>query len=159
MHKIAHCDAQNYSLLKRRPSYRRSLKKPLKENINHFKKWNLLTFFSFCWSFLPSWIPIHNTGVTMTVYLYLWAGGDSAQHVSWLQPDLQQDLRHETLRCVYLWAGGDSAEHMSWLQPDLQQDLRHETLRCVYICDQEVTVLNTCPDCSQTFSRIYDMKR
>jgi hypothetical protein len=38
-----------------RPSYRRSLQ-PSKENIQHFKNFNLLTFLNFCWSFLPSWI-------------------------------------------------------------------------------------------------------
>ncbi len=41
-------------------SYRRSLP-PLKENLQHFKTWNLLIFFYFCRSFLPSWsrIQIH----------------------------------------------------------------------------------------------------
>ncbi len=29
-----------------------------KKNIQHFKKWNLLTFFYVCWSFLPSWIRL-----------------------------------------------------------------------------------------------------
>ncbi len=36
------------SLHKGRPSYRRSLQ-PSKENIQHFKKWNLLTFILFLW--------------------------------------------------------------------------------------------------------------
>ncbi len=42
---------------KRRPSYRGGLQ-PSKENINYFKKWNLLAFFYVCGSFLPSWIRI-----------------------------------------------------------------------------------------------------
>jgi hypothetical protein len=37
------------------PSYRRS-HQPWKENIQHFKKWNSLTFSYFCGLFLPSWI-------------------------------------------------------------------------------------------------------
>ncbi len=44
-------------LLKRRPNYRRSIPYE-KENIRHFKQLNLLTFFKFCGSFLPSWIRI-----------------------------------------------------------------------------------------------------
>ncbi len=40
-----------------RPNYRRSLQ-PAKENIQHFKTRNFVTFFFFCWSFLPSWIRI-----------------------------------------------------------------------------------------------------
>ncbi len=36
---------------------RRSLQ-PSKKNIQHFKKWNLVTFFYVCWSFSPSWIRI-----------------------------------------------------------------------------------------------------
>ncbi len=40
------------------PSYRRSLPSS-KENIQHFRKWNLLTFFLYvCGSFFPSWIRI-----------------------------------------------------------------------------------------------------
>jgi hypothetical protein len=39
------------------PSYKRSLQ-PLKENIQHFKKCNFLTFSNCCGSFLPSWIRI-----------------------------------------------------------------------------------------------------
>ncbi len=37
------------------PSYRRS-HQPSKENIQHFRRWNFLTVFYFCASFLPSWI-------------------------------------------------------------------------------------------------------
>ncbi len=56
------------ALRKGHPSFRRSLQLS-KENIQHFKKWNLLTFLYFCGSFLPSliriqgshWIRIHNT--------------------------------------------------------------------------------------------------
>jgi len=44
-------------LHKRRPSYRRSLQSS-KENIEHFKKRNLLFFSYFYRSFLPSWIRI-----------------------------------------------------------------------------------------------------
>ncbi len=44
-------------LHKGRPCYRRSLQ-PSKENIQHFKPWNFLTFFYFCGSFLPFWIRI-----------------------------------------------------------------------------------------------------
>ncbi len=33
---------------------------PSKGNIQHFKTWNLLTFFQVCGSFLPSWIRIVN---------------------------------------------------------------------------------------------------
>jgi hypothetical protein len=40
-----------------RQSYRRNLQ-PFKENTQHFKNWNFLTFFYFCWSFLPSSIRI-----------------------------------------------------------------------------------------------------
>jgi hypothetical protein len=32
--------------------------KPSTENIQHFKKFNLLNFFYVCGSFLPSWIQI-----------------------------------------------------------------------------------------------------
>ncbi len=39
--------------------YRRSLQ-PSKENMQHFKQWNLLIFFYFCGSFLPSRIRIAN---------------------------------------------------------------------------------------------------
>ncbi len=39
------------------PRYRRSLQ-PSKENIQHFKKWNWLTFFYVCGLFLSSWIRI-----------------------------------------------------------------------------------------------------
>jgi len=46
-------------LLKERSSYRKSIQ-PSKENIQHFKRWNL-TFFYFCGAFLPSWIRIHWT--------------------------------------------------------------------------------------------------
>jgi hypothetical protein len=68
---------------KQRPSYRKSLQ-PWKENIQHLKQWNLLTFFYFCASFFAlldpnpycksqsgsrdPWYPdpirigIHNTG-------------------------------------------------------------------------------------------------
>ncbi len=43
---------------KGRPSYRRNLQ-PSTENIEHLKKWNILTFFFYlCGSFLPSWIRI-----------------------------------------------------------------------------------------------------
>ncbi len=48
-------------LLKGRPRYRRSLE-PSKDHIQHFKTWNLLTFFYFCGSFLPSWIRIRIPG-------------------------------------------------------------------------------------------------
>jgi hypothetical protein len=44
-------------LHKERQSYRRSLQLS-KQNIQHFKKLNLLTFFDFCSTFLPSWILI-----------------------------------------------------------------------------------------------------
>ncbi len=44
-------------LHKGRPSYRRSLQ-PSKENIQHCKRWNLLTVFYFPGQFLPSWIRI-----------------------------------------------------------------------------------------------------
>ncbi len=46
-----------------RPGYRRSLW-PSKENIQHFKRWNLITAFCFCGSLVPSWIRIqsYNTG-------------------------------------------------------------------------------------------------
>ncbi len=44
-------------LLKGRPSYRRYLQ-PTTENIQHFKKLNLLNFYLFCGSFSPSWIRI-----------------------------------------------------------------------------------------------------
>ncbi len=44
-----------------RPSYRRSLQ-PSKENIQRFKRWNLLTFFYFLRSFLLSWIQIRIQG-------------------------------------------------------------------------------------------------
>ncbi len=44
-------------LHKERLSYRRSIQLS-KENIQHFKPWNFLIFFSFCGSFLPSWIRI-----------------------------------------------------------------------------------------------------
>ncbi len=43
------------------PSYRRNLQ-PSKKNIQHFKKWNLLTFFYVCALLDPNWIRIHNTG-------------------------------------------------------------------------------------------------
>ncbi len=46
-------------LHKGRPSYRSSLQ-PSKENIQYFKKRNLLTFFYFCGSFVHSWIRIVN---------------------------------------------------------------------------------------------------
>ncbi len=48
-------------LHKGRPSYRRSLQ-PSKENIQYWKTWKFWIFFSFCGSFLPSWIRIriHN---------------------------------------------------------------------------------------------------
>ncbi len=46
-------------IYKGRPSYRRSLQSS-KENIQHFKIWNFITFFYFCGSFLPSWIRIRN---------------------------------------------------------------------------------------------------
>ncbi len=45
-------------LHKGHPSYRRSLQ-PSKKNIQHFKTWNLFTFFYLCRSFLTSWIRIH----------------------------------------------------------------------------------------------------
>ncbi len=53
-------------LHKGRPSYRRSLQ-PSKENIQHFKTWNFLTFSLFMWVIFPSfgppgsrfWIRIH----------------------------------------------------------------------------------------------------
>ncbi len=44
-------------LHKGRPSYRRSLQ-PSKENIQHIKRWNLLTVFYFSAPFTPSWIRI-----------------------------------------------------------------------------------------------------
>ncbi len=44
-------------LHKGRQSFRRSLQLS-KENIQHLKTWNLFIFFSFCGSFLPSWIWI-----------------------------------------------------------------------------------------------------
>jgi hypothetical protein len=43
-------------LLKGCPSYKRSLQ-PSKENILHFKKLKLLTFFYFCGSFRPPGSP------------------------------------------------------------------------------------------------------
>ncbi len=46
-------------LHKGRPSCRRSLQ-PSKENIQHFKKLNLFTFFNFCELVLPSWIRIQS---------------------------------------------------------------------------------------------------
>ncbi len=46
---------------KERPSYRRRLQ-PSKENTQHFKKWNLLTLFYVCGSFLPSRIRIRIQG-------------------------------------------------------------------------------------------------
>ncbi len=42
-------------LIKGRPSSKLQ-EKPSKENIPYLKKWNLLTFFHFCGSFLPPWI-------------------------------------------------------------------------------------------------------
>ncbi len=42
-------------------SYRKSLQ-PSKENIQHFKEWNLIYSFWFCGSFLPSWIWIRIQG-------------------------------------------------------------------------------------------------
>ncbi len=46
-------------LHKGRPRYRKSVQ-PSKENIKHFKKLNLITFFNFCELFLPSWIRIQS---------------------------------------------------------------------------------------------------
>ncbi len=68
-------------LHKGRPSYRRSLR-PSKEDIQHFKRWNLLTFY-FSGSLLPSgiririrtrtqgphWIRIHNTAVKIKTHI------------------------------------------------------------------------------------------
>ncbi len=50
-------------LHKGRPSYKRGFQSS-EEHIQHFKKWNLLSFFCFCGSYLPSWIRfrIRNTG-------------------------------------------------------------------------------------------------
>jgi hypothetical protein len=64
-----------------RPSYRRSLQ-PSKENIQHFKSWNL-NFFLFLWVFLPSWILIRipptkiyvdpcGSGSTKCFWFFLW---------------------------------------------------------------------------------------
>ncbi len=47
-------------LLKGRPSYRRSLQSS-KENIQHFKKWNLLTFYTFLWVIFTQLARIHNS--------------------------------------------------------------------------------------------------
>ncbi len=61
---MKNCNLQSLDVLKGRPSNRRSLQ-PSKENIQHFKQWNLLTSFYFCASFCPPrsrWIRIHNTG-------------------------------------------------------------------------------------------------
>ncbi len=44
-------------LHKGRPSYRKSLQ-PSKQNIQHLKKWNLLTFFLFLWIIFRFWIGI-----------------------------------------------------------------------------------------------------
>ncbi len=60
-------------LLKGRPSYKRNLQSS-KENIQHFKKWNLLTFLYFLRSFSPCWIRIYNTAkcddvqITLTLH-------------------------------------------------------------------------------------------
>ena len=51
------CNLLILGLHKGHLSYRRSLQ-PSKENIQHFKTWNFITFFYFCGSFLPSWIRI-----------------------------------------------------------------------------------------------------
>ncbi len=53
--KTAFC--LSLGLHKGRLIYRRSLQ-PSKEKIQHFKTWNLLSFFYFCGSLLPSWIRI-----------------------------------------------------------------------------------------------------
>ncbi len=52
------------------PSYRRSLQST-KENIQHFKTWNLLIFFYFCGSFLLSWsrIRIPNPDTDLQTWL------------------------------------------------------------------------------------------
>ena len=50
-------------LHKGRPSYGRSLK-PSKENIQHVKTWNFLTFLYFCGSFLPSRVRTPNLDPT-----------------------------------------------------------------------------------------------
>ncbi len=67
----------NLGLHNRRPSYWRSLQPP-KENIQHFKTWNFLTFSYFCGYFLLVWmricltsldrdpIRIWNTGIETT---------------------------------------------------------------------------------------------
>ncbi len=54
-------------LHKGRPSYRRSLQ-PSKENIHHFKRWNLLAVSYFSGSFLSSWI--HNTASHSTLKIF-----------------------------------------------------------------------------------------
>ncbi len=50
---------KNVGLHKGRPSFWRSLQ-PSKENIQHFKRLNLLNFFYFSKWFLPSWIRIRD---------------------------------------------------------------------------------------------------
>jgi hypothetical protein len=56
--KYYNLHVQSLGLLNGRPSNRRSLQ-PSKENIQHFKKWNLITFFLFCGIFCPPGVPLN----------------------------------------------------------------------------------------------------
>jgi hypothetical protein len=56
-----------FGLHKGRLSYRRSLQ-PSKENIQHFKKLNSLTFFYVSGAFLPSWIPLNPDPIRIRIH-------------------------------------------------------------------------------------------
>ncbi len=65
---VKNCNLLIPKLLKGRPSYRRSLQPP-KENIQHFKKWNLFNYFlMLSWMQGPRWIRIHYGSGSTTLH-------------------------------------------------------------------------------------------
>jgi hypothetical protein len=61
-----HLELVILDLHKGRPRNRRS-RHPLKENIQYFKRYNLLTVFYFSWPFLPFWIRIAKFGLRIRI--------------------------------------------------------------------------------------------
>jgi hypothetical protein len=68
-----------------------------KENIHHFKKWNLLTFFCNCGSLLPSWIQDTDTGTPLNP-----------------NPDPQHCLYWYI--CIFFNAGSDSPKKLGGVE-------------------------------------------